>query len=112
ARAFDGTVTIIQPLIAPLYEGRTAAEVLVTFTAQADRRSYAIVKDYWTKAFAGGTWTIRGADGQPFKNADTFWRRALHDGFIGGTALADGGQATPFTAPTPVATPSAAAPSA
>jgi molybdopterin-containing oxidoreductase family iron-sulfur binding subunit len=98
ARAFDGTVTIIQPLIAPLYEGRTAAEVLVTFTAQADRRSYAIVKDYWTKAFAGGTWTIRGADGQPFKNADTFWRRALHDGFIGGTALADGGPATPFTA--------------
>src|SRR4029078_11911887 len=27
---------------------------------------------------------------------DAFWRRALHDGFISGTALADGGPATPF----------------
>ena len=40
-------------------------------------------------------------DGQPFKNADTFWRHALHDGFIAGTAIADGGPATPFVrAPT------------
>ena len=28
ARAYDGTVTIMQPLIAPLYDGRTAHEVL------------------------------------------------------------------------------------
>jgi MoCo/4Fe-4S cofactor protein with predicted Tat translocation signal len=109
-RAFDGTVSLTQPLIAPLYEGRTASEVLVLLTAQTDRRSYAIVKDYWTKAFAGGPWTIRAADGQPFKNADTFWRRALHDGFIAGTAIADGGPATPFGAAAPAAaTPAAAA---
>jgi MoCo/4Fe-4S cofactor protein with predicted Tat translocation signal len=95
-RAFDGSVSIIQPLVAPLYEGRSASEVLVTFTAQADRRGYAIVKDYWTKAFAGGGWTVRDPGGQPFKNADVFWRRALHDGFIRGTAFADGGPATPF----------------
>ena len=98
ARAYDGTVTIGQPLIAPLYEGRSASEVLATFTAQPDRRSYAIVKDYWTHAFAGGPWTIRSSDGQPFKNADAFWRRVVHDGFINGTALADGGPATPFAA--------------
>jgi MoCo/4Fe-4S cofactor protein with predicted Tat translocation signal len=98
ARAFDGSVSIIQPLIAPLYEGRSASEVLVTFSAQADRRGYAIVKDYWTKAFAGGAWTVQDAGGQPFKNADVFWRRALHDGFIRGTAFADGGPATPFGA--------------
>jgi MoCo/4Fe-4S cofactor protein with predicted Tat translocation signal len=98
ARAYDGTVTIGQPLIAPLYEGRSAAEVLATFTAQPDRRSYAIVKDYWTRAFAGGAWTIRSSDGQPFKNADAFWRRVVHDGFINGTALTDGGPATPFAA--------------
>jgi MoCo/4Fe-4S cofactor protein with predicted Tat translocation signal len=107
ARAYDGTVSIIQPLIAPLYEGRSASEVLVTFTAQTDRRSYAIVKDYWARAFAGGAWKIRGTDGQPFKNADTFWRRALHDGFIGGTAIADGGPATPFVAAPAAATPAA-----
>src|SRR6266705_2757851 len=31
ARTYDGTVTIVQPLIAPLYEGKTAHEVLSLF---------------------------------------------------------------------------------
>jgi MoCo/4Fe-4S cofactor protein with predicted Tat translocation signal len=109
ARAYDGTVTVIQPLIAPLYEGRSVYELLGAFTAQPDRRGYQIVKDYWTRAFAGGTgWTIRSRDGQPYKNAETFWRRALHDGLIPGTALADGGPATPFL-PAPKAPAAAAA---
>ena len=98
ARSFDGTVTLIQPLIAPLYEGRCAVEVLSNFTAQPDRRGSVIVKDYWTRAFSGGPWTIRSTDGQPFKNFDAFWRRALHDGFISGTDTAHGGPATPFVA--------------
>ena len=46
-------------------------------------------------------WTIRGTDGQPFKNADTFWRRALHDGFIAGTAIADGGPGRHRLSPLP-----------
>ena len=98
ARAYDGTITIIQPLIAPLYDGRSAVEVLATFSPEPDRRTAAIVKDYWTRAFTAGPWTIRSADGQPFKNFDAFWRRALHDGFVNGTATADGAPATPFTA--------------
>jgi MoCo/4Fe-4S cofactor protein with predicted Tat translocation signal len=98
-RSFDGTVSIVQPLIAPLYDGRSELEVLGVFTPQPDRRDHQIVKDYWTRAFGGG-WPIRQADGQPFKSGDAFWRRALHDGFIPGTALADGGPATPF-APAP-----------
>src|SRR6266850_5754063 len=47
ARSYDGTVTIVQPLIAPLYEGRTAPEVLALFSDNYDRRPYDIVKDYW-----------------------------------------------------------------
>ena len=47
ARAYDGTVTIIQPLIAPLYDGKTAHEVLAAFTDQPERTSYNIVRDYW-----------------------------------------------------------------
>ena len=101
ARAHDGTVSIVQPLIAPLYEGRSVYELLGAFTSHPDRRGHDIVKDYWTRAFAGGGgWTLRTASGQPFKDADTFWRRALHDGFMAGTSLADGGPATPF-APAP-----------
>jgi molybdopterin-containing oxidoreductase family iron-sulfur binding subunit len=96
SRSFDGTVTITQPLIAPLYDGHSAVEVLATLTSQPDRRGHVILKDYWTRAFAVGPWTIRSGDGQPFKNFDAFWRRTLHDGFINGTAVADGGPATPF----------------
>ncbi|MCA1650952.1 MAG: TAT-variant-translocated molybdopterin oxidoreductase, partial [Acidobacteria bacterium] len=71
-RAYDGTVTLMQPLIAPLYEGaRSAHELLGVFTPQSDRRGVEIVKDYWTRAFAGqGGWTIRSATGEPYKTAD------------------------------------------
>ena len=109
SRSYDGTVTLTQPLIAPLYEGRCASEVLAAFTSQPDRRGAAILKDYWTRAFAGGPWTIRASDGQPFKNFDAFWRRALHDGFINGTSIADGGPATPFVAEPRAASPAGAA---
>ncbi len=113
ARAFDGTVTITQPLIAPLYEGRSLHEVLAQFTTQADRRALQIVKEYWTKAFSSGTtWTITGPpDGDPFANPDAFWRRTLHDGFIYGTALTEGGPATPFVAAGVAPSPESRAPS-
>jgi molybdopterin-containing oxidoreductase family iron-sulfur binding subunit len=105
ARAYDGTVTLMQPLIAPLYEGRSAYELLGAFTAQPDRRTQDIVKDYWTRAFRGqGGWTIRDANGRPLPSADAFWRRAVHDGFIPGTGIAEGGPATPF-APAPAQAP-------
>jgi MoCo/4Fe-4S cofactor protein with predicted Tat translocation signal len=105
ARAYDGTVTLIQPLIAPLYEGRSAHEVVATITGQTGRTPLQMVKDYWTRAFAGqGGWTFRDAEGKPFTSADQLWKHALHDGFIRGTSIADGGPATPFV-PMPKAAP-------
>ena len=87
ARAFDGTVTITQPLIAPLYEGRNEQEVVAMLTAQGDRRAMQIVKEYWTDAFSSGAgWDITHPDGDFFATADAFWTRALHDGFIQATA--------------------------
>ena len=103
-RAFDGTVTLIQPLIAPLYEGRSAHEVVSTLAGQSGRSQLDIVKDYWTRAFAGQGWSFRDAEGKPFASADQFWKHALHDGFIRGTSIADGGPATPFV-PAPAAAP-------
>ena len=47
ARAYDGTVTILQPLIAPLYRGKTAHELLAALTDRPERSSYDIVRDYW-----------------------------------------------------------------
>src|SRR5260370_24306949 len=56
ARSCDGTVTIMQPLIAPLYEGKTAHEMLSLFSDNYDRKTYEIVRDYWRTWYgtAGG----------------------------------------------------------
>ncbi|HEX8688242.1 MAG TPA: hypothetical protein VF654_17140, partial [Pyrinomonadaceae bacterium] len=47
ARAYDGTVTIQQPLITPLYNGKSAYELLAAFTDNPDRRGYDIVRQFW-----------------------------------------------------------------
>ncbi len=47
ARAFDGTVSIIQPLIAPLYNGKSAHEFLAAFTDNYSVSSYEIVQNFW-----------------------------------------------------------------
>jgi len=108
ARAFDGTVSLIQPLIAPLYGGKTTGEVLAALTDRPDRTAHAIVKDYWTAAFGGATaqtWTIQSADGATYPDADTFWRHALHDGFIRGTQSAAAAVTLSAEAPASPSTP-------
>ena len=78
ARSYDGTVTIIQPLIQPLYDGRTAHEMLALFSDQYDRRPYDIVKGFWQQeqSKTGST-----------TDFETWWRQSIHDGFISNTAL-------------------------
>jgi MoCo/4Fe-4S cofactor protein with predicted Tat translocation signal len=101
-RAYDGTVTLMQPLIAPLYDSHSAYEVLSLLLAQP-RKALDVVKDYWTRAFSGASgWTVKTATGESFSNPDAFWKQAVHDGFIRGTETAGGGQGTPF-APAPKA---------
>ncbi len=72
ARAYGGTVSIIQPLIIPLYAGKTAHEVLDSFIPGVDRTDYDIVRDYWQKL-------------NPWDDFEKGWRRALHDGFVANT---------------------------
>ncbi len=74
ARAFDGTVTIQQPLIAPLYEGRSPYEILQALTDSPDLNPYAIVRNYWASQHTGADF-------------EDWWRRAVHDGVVPGTAL-------------------------
>ena len=47
-RADDGTVTIIQPLVAPLYNGKSAHEVMSAFVDESERSGYDIVREYWS----------------------------------------------------------------
>ena len=46
-RAYDGTVTIVQPLIEPLYQSKSAHELLAVFTPQYDKKPYDIIREYW-----------------------------------------------------------------
>ena len=48
-RSDDGTATIIQPLIAPLYSGKSAHEVVAAIDAIGERPGYEVVREYWSR---------------------------------------------------------------
>lgn len=72
ARAWDGTASIIQPLIEPLYGGKTPYELLALFTGQTAAPAYELVRATWQTRLPG--------------DFETAWRRALHDGVVPETA--------------------------
>ena len=74
ARAYDGTVSIIQPLIEPLYGGKSAHEIITTLAGQSGLTGHDLVQQYWQKQHSGADF-------------DAFWRKSLHDGWIEGTAF-------------------------
>ena len=76
-RSFDGTVTLQQPLIEPLYGGRTATELLSIFASEEPRTAEQVLKEHWVET--------AGANGV---DPEAAWRRFLHDGLIPGTAAA------------------------
>ncbi len=75
ARAFDGSVSIVQPLVEPLYGGMTSHEVLAVLLGQPGRSSHDLVKEHWT---------ARSGAGADFER---FWRHALRDGVVASSAL-------------------------
>jgi molybdopterin-containing oxidoreductase family iron-sulfur binding subunit len=77
-RAFDGTVTIAQPLIEPLYHGRAAHEVLSVILNDLRVPSYELVRTTWRTH-----WQQQGSKG----NFEDFWDEAVHDGVVAGTQL-------------------------
>ena len=48
-RSDDGTVSIVQPLIAPLYNGKSAHEVIAALGTAGQRSGYDVVREYWSK---------------------------------------------------------------
>ncbi len=96
ARAYDGTVSIIQPLIAPLYEvAKSPHEFLSAFAKEPKTNGYEIVRGYWQSKIT--------ADFE--KN----WRKAVHEGMISGTASAEKGGLKVNTGALATATPATAA---
>jgi MoCo/4Fe-4S cofactor protein with predicted Tat translocation signal len=68
AKSYDGTATIIQPLIAPLYGGKTAMELLALLSGAAAQAPYDVVRAFWRARVPDGF--------------DGWWRRVLHDGVV------------------------------
>jgi MoCo/4Fe-4S cofactor protein with predicted Tat translocation signal len=79
ARAYDGTVSIVQPMIEPLWGGVTAHQVLQTLLDNPRLSAYEAVRSTQKD-------NIRG-------DFETGWRKALHAGWIENTAYAAGGAA-------------------
>jgi MoCo/4Fe-4S cofactor protein with predicted Tat translocation signal len=74
ARAAGGTLSVVQPLILPLFGGRTEVEVLGLMAGGRDRPGYDIVRETW-KSILGET------------EFDSSWNRVLHDGWLPGSEL-------------------------
>lgn len=75
ARAFDGTVSVIQPLIAPLYRTHTAFEVLAAFGEKPGVTGLDAVRERLKAEHGEGDF-------------EKFWRKTLNDGLVANSAFA------------------------
>jgi MoCo/4Fe-4S cofactor protein with predicted Tat translocation signal len=76
ARAWDGSASIVQPLIEPIYYGRTYHDVLNVLNQRATRSSRETVRDYWKTQHSA-------------VDFEDFWQTSLHDGVVPGSAFAE-----------------------
>ncbi len=78
ARDWRGTLSMTQPLIEPLFGGKTTAELLSVIVGDTASSGHELVRETF----------LSGSDGEQA------WREALHDGFVEGSAW-------PLTRPRP-----------
>ncbi len=132
ARTLDGTVSIVQPLIQPMYGGKSDLEIVQTLLDRPERNGYDLVREYWMQQPQGKVPNAPKVPEVPRVQASTpsplltpspppptpeqqaaasferNWRRWLHDGFIAGTAF----QSAAPPAPSPPAPEAPSAPQA
>lgn len=71
-RAYDGTLSVIQPLIAPMFDSKSDVEVVNTFATGLDVAGYDLVRETWGPVISG--------------NFEQQWNRVIHDGFLPNSA--------------------------
>ncbi|WP_206108151.1 TAT-variant-translocated molybdopterin oxidoreductase [Paludisphaera soli] len=76
-RSSDGTCSLQQPLIEPLYQGRSASDVLAALLGQVGVPGQQVVRDYWRTKL-------------PAESFERTWRKALRDGVVELPAPAEG----------------------
>jgi len=95
ARAYDGTVSVVQPMIEPLYGGHTAHDILQSLSFDnPDASAYQLLRQMWTEQAAA---VVKPAGG----DADFGWRKLLHDGFLTGSAFTPKTLSAKITIPAP-----------
>ncbi len=72
-QALDGTISLVQPLIAPLYDALSPLEWLAFLLGERKIRGYQILRSFWREKRHN------------FSDFEAQWRRWLHDGFIPNT---------------------------
>ena len=72
----DGVVSIQQPMIEPLYNGKTPAEIVALLIGSKDQRAYDIVKNFWSSQ-------------RPAASREQSWRKAVHDGMVASAKPSD-----------------------
>ncbi|NND71813.1 MAG: TAT-variant-translocated molybdopterin oxidoreductase [Rhodothermales bacterium] len=73
-RAYDGTLSVIQPLIAPLYDSHSDIEVLNVLANGTDLAGYDLVRQQWSNVISS--------------NFEQRWKQVLHDGILPSTSFA------------------------
>ncbi len=76
ARAFDGTATVMQPLIEPLFGGKSVHEVLAHVAGEGVRKPRDVVRETWRARHTGADF-------------ESHWRRIVHDGVVPDTEAAE-----------------------
>jgi len=88
ARSFDGTYSVIQPMIAPLHQGRSHIELLARILGDTLPKPDELVRETF-KALAGEGY------------GDHLWRQTVHDGLWAENAWSDGTVPEPKTVSLP-----------
>jgi Fe-S-cluster-containing dehydrogenase component len=87
ARAAGGTASVVQPLIAPLFDGRSAIELVALLARGEEVPGHDLVRETWQDALGGAAGGF-----------ETAWRRALHAGVLPDAAAPAGAGAAPAAA--------------
>ncbi|MFH1574315.1 MAG: 4Fe-4S dicluster domain-containing protein, partial [Acidobacteriota bacterium] len=72
-RAYDGTATVIQPLIAALYDGKSELELVAAMLGKGEVSGLDLVRECWRGRYAADDF-------------ERFWRTSLHEGIVSGTS--------------------------
>jgi MoCo/4Fe-4S cofactor protein with predicted Tat translocation signal len=73
ARAYEGTASLVQPLISPLYGGRTPADILLGFLGETDAQVHQQLRQFWQQRV-------------PSADFEHFWDTALQRGVLPDTS--------------------------